>query len=115
VSVPALEQELASGRATKRKTAKNKRTGTESEILLSLLSLESNDCDPIELSERLSRDFQMQVGIRSGSRKHSLTGTTGLLSIEQGTPRVFPRDKCRIFASIGTEVFDHHVEDIVFG
>jgi hypothetical protein len=51
VSVPALEQELAGAGATKRETAEHERTGTKAEILLPLISLDSNQFNPIDLTE----------------------------------------------------------------
>jgi hypothetical protein len=58
---------LVGGRAAKRKTAQHKRTGIESDILLTLISFDSNEFDSIKLSERLSRDFQSNACVRSNS------------------------------------------------
>jgi len=78
VPVPPLEKKLIRRRPTDRQAAKNKRSGAESEILLSLIPIQSDQMDSIELPEYLSRNLEMETGrLRVGQRSTSRVSPRG--------------------------------------
>jgi len=109
LSVPALKPELTCRRATDGEAAKNKRTGTESEILLFLFPLHSDQLDPIELSPCLPGDSQPKTGILFCAGQPLIAGTIRLPKNRQGSPRVFPRGRLQLFLVNDGVVFDRNL------
>jgi hypothetical protein len=63
LSIPPLEKELTSRWSADGRAAKDEGTGTESEVLLSLFSLDADQFDPVQLSQHLTRNFQRDVAV----------------------------------------------------
>ena len=97
LSVPPLEEKLTRRRSAEGQTTEDKRTGTESEILLSFFPPYPDQFDSIELAECLAGNFQARAGFRFGSVRNSSGAISGHLRIGQRSPRTFPRgDKTMI-------------------
>jgi hypothetical protein len=64
IPVPPLEEKLTRRRPANWKTAENKWTRTESEILLAPFPLNPDQFDSVELPQRMPGDFQPKIGSR---------------------------------------------------
>ena len=97
LSVPPLEEKLTRRRSADGQTTEDKRTGTESEILLSFFPPYPDQFDSIELAESLARDFQASAGFLFDAGPNSSGAISRHLRIGQRSPRTFPRgDKTMI-------------------
>jgi|SRR6266446_5734770 len=89
MSVPPLEEKLTRARPPDRQAAENEWPRAESEILLSLIPIQSDQLDSVELPEYMSRDLELETGWlrirqRSTSRSSRETSTRFLLNDESG-------------------------------
>jgi hypothetical protein len=91
LSVPPLEEKLTRRRSADGQTTEDKRTGAESEILLSFFPPYPDQFDSIKLAECLAGDFQASAGFRLGAGRNSGGAISGHLRIGQRSPRTFPR------------------------
>jgi len=91
VAVPPLEQELACRGSPNGQTAEDERTRAEAEVLFPLFSPDADQLNPVELTEHLTGD--LQVNARASELGILAMGQSNCINIGQRSPRRISRGR----------------------